>query len=363
MNDSNKKILRILGIIVIISVVVVLLLRFLVIKKKQKKSCGNIPMDLNCGENEEEKCNKFTDFKWQCQKVNPLKQVIYGVPYDPKREYNMDIYIPKSPNGKGLLLVHGGGLVKGSRSAEREVSISLDFVAKGFNVFSMDYKIGNNSYPENITSVLHATNFINTYYKDLEMSIIGLSAGATLVLTSVLKHNNLNEYFRNVISLYGITSPLDRTYIDDKENHGKGEFRSGHMHDVLGTSRCVSCKSKTPHYKKDKKYCKDTDSHKRKLHCVSKVWKDFSPVENINKDTRIKNIILVQGMKDKIVNPEQPSIFKNKVNKVIPRFINNIKTIFVEEGAHGFDLKKNRDGTDLYKDPKQLINSILLLMK
>ena len=363
MEESTKKVLRVLGVVAIIVIIIVLLIYFLVIKKKEKKSCGDIPMDLNCGENEEEKCNKFTDFKWECQKVNPLKEVKVGVPYDSKREYNMDIYIPKSPNEKGLLLVHGGGLVKGSRTAEREVSICLDFVAKGFHVFSIDYKIGNDSYPENITNVLDATNYINTNYKDLEMSIIGLSAGATLVLTSVLKNKKLSESFKNVISLYGITSPLDRTYIDDKGNHGKGEFRSGHMHDVLGTSRCVSCKSKTPHYKKDKKYCKDTDSHKRKLHCVSKAWKDFSPVENINKNTKITNIILVQGMKDKIVNPEQPLIFKNKINKVAPKFTNNIKTIFVEQGAHGFDLKKNRDGTDLYKDPKELINSILLLMK
>lgn len=340
---------------------------------------GQICIDGNCTINKKYICkdfkcildnygiyDKIDDCEKNCIKPidDPLleikKDIVYNNYHSDKTQM-LDIYIPKNPNGKGIVLVHGGGLVKGSKSSEREVSITLDFISKGYYVFSINYELGFNSYPESMKNLLDAINYIKLNYKDLKLSIIGLSAGSTLVLTTVLK-NNLSNTFDNVISMYAITSPLDRTYINTTEKHKSGEFRSGHMPEVLGTSRCISCKSKVPNTK-DTRYCQDTDTHKQSFHCVANIWKDISPVENITKDTKISNIILVHGEKDTIVNPEQPKIFKDKIKEILPSSYNNVNIIMVPEGQHGFDFSKNRDSTPLYTDSKYLFNKILDFMK
>lgn len=269
----------------------------------------------------------------------------------------LNLYYPPLGNGKSIILVHGGGMIKGSKDNEREVNMALDLAYTGYHVFAINYSIGKGSYPQDTKDIIDAVNYVKTNYTELSknLSIIGLSAGSTVMLLTVIK-NNMVDDIKNVVSFYGITDPLQRIYLEDTERHNAGEFRGGHMEEVLGTTRCVSCKSDIPHYT-DKRYCQDTNYETLKLHCVSNVWRDASPLENLSTQTVLPNVILVHGRVDNIVNYEQSLIFYNALKKLgFP-----VHIIPVKNGMHGFDFQKNVDGTQL--NPNNLLDSVIKNMK
>ena len=232
-----------------------------------------------------------------------------------------------------VVLIHGGGMIKGGKNEPREVSIAHDMAEVGFDVYVPSYTIGANSWPQNLADITLAIEFISSGYK--KIIVMGLSAGATLALLYGISVNTLASV---IISMYGITSPEDRTYVDLPD-----KFRPGHIHQVVGTARCVSCREK-----KIKNHRSPICSKTKNTHCLSNVWLDISPVEQLKLRQPINphfpKFILVHGNKDAIVNPNQVDIFHDTyLNLNIDP--SQLSIIHVLNGQHGFDFKKNRDGT------------------
>jgi hypothetical protein len=156
---------------------------------------------------------------------------------------------------------------------------------------------------------------------------------------------------------------LSRTYIEEKKSsssgitHAPGSFRPGHLPEVLGVSRCVSCKDKDS--SKIPGVCDEPD---RKLHCVAKSWTDISPVYYLTdgfsilpSDYVFPNFIIVHGDSDVIVNKEQADemITALKQKAISHSFVN------VENGKHGFSFSKNNDETVLEKGlVEKILNSL-----
>jgi hypothetical protein len=133
---------------------------------------------------------------------------------------------------------------------------------------------------------------------------MGLSAGATLALLYGIS----NSLASVIISMYGITSPEDRTYVDVPD-----KFRPGHIHQVVGSARCISCREKNI-----KNHRAPRCSKTKNTHCLSDVWLDISPVAQLKQSTtlRFPKFILIHGDKDTIVNPNQLDIFHDTYNNI-----------------------------------------------
>lgn len=309
--------------------------------------------------------------------ISITRDVSFTVPSSIK----MDIYKSNTEiNNKAIVLVHGGGGVKRSKSSPREVEVANDLAKKGFIVGVPDYKLGKNSYPDSLYNIINAVQYIRKEYNITHISIMGLSFGATLAcLEGLLSWICLPEEYKlykddkgveipanviNVISFYGIMNPLSRTYIEEKKSatsgitHTPGSFRPGHLPEVLGISRCVSCKDKESSYGKVEGVCDEED---RKLHCVAKRWLDISPVYYLTmgvlpSDYILPNFIIVHGERDTIVNKEQADemIMALKRKSVSHSFIR------VKNGKHGFSFSKNNDETSL---DEWLLDKILMVLK
>ncbi|HEX3028103.1 MAG TPA: alpha/beta hydrolase, partial [Clostridia bacterium] len=64
-----------------------------------------------------------------------------------KEELKLDVYQPSGDSGPGrssIVFVHGGGLVSGSKSESFYKDFIMEFVKKGYVVFSIDYRLRDN---------------------------------------------------------------------------------------------------------------------------------------------------------------------------------------------------------------------------
>jgi len=260
---------------------------------------------------------------------------------------------------RALVLIHGGGMVKGGKGTPRPVSVARDMAEIGFDVFVPSYTLGTNSWPQNLEDVSLAVQFVkNVRGPYTSVVLMGLSAGATLALLCGILRPRLVSA---VVSMYGITSPADRTYTDTPTSTDK--FRPGHIHQVVGSPRCVSCRSKDIKNHRDAR-CTD---NKKNAHCIADVWIDISPVEQLRKSqvqvtgvagdsssalTLLPRFVLVHGDKDRIVNPNQAQLFSDAHKESVTRGnTSTVSVIRVPNGQHGFDLRMNRDGTLLDAEP------------
>jgi esterase/lipase len=260
----------------------------------------------------------------------PLILIESNVAYGPNPINVMDIYNQELKSNTALVLVHGGGMIKGGKNELREVSIAQDMAMVGFDVFVPNYTLGTNSWPQNLADITLAIQFISSKYE--KIIVMGLSAGATLALLYGIS----NSLASVIISMYGITSPEDRTYVDVPD-----KFRPGHIHQVVGSARCISCREKNI-----KNHRAPICSKTKNTHCLSDVWLDISPVDQLKQSTTsyFPKFILIHGDKDTIVNPNQLDIFHNTYNNIgLDPF--RLSIIRVPNGQHGFDFKKNRDGS------------------
>ena len=277
-----------------------------------------------------------------------------NVSYGPLPIHVMDMYhiLPKTMLGstprRALVLVHGGGMIKGGKGEAREVSIARDMARVGFDVYVPSYTLGENSWPQNLDDITLAVRYVKKSDYGApganQVVLMGLSAGGTLALLCGIANPDVVSA---VVSMYGITSPADRTY---NEGH---KFRPGHMHRVVGTSRCVSCRSKKVKHRRDARCAGNKNAH-----CLANVWLDVSPVEQLMRSrgkvnaSLLPRFVLVHGDKDGIVNPEQANLFSEAHALVTRGGITAsttpaVRVIRVPNGQHGFDLWKNRDGTPL----------------
>lgn len=100
-----------------------------------------------------------------------------------------DIYVPPSPTGASVVLVHGGGFVLGSRQMKPMRYLAAKLVGAGVSVFAIDYRMifRGGRLDESTDDVRAACEYWLERAPQLGLdgravSIVGLSAGGTLAL-------------------------------------------------------------------------------------------------------------------------------------------------------------------------------------
>lgn len=208
------------------------------------------------------------------------------------RSEKLDIYYPADapPSAKfpGILMIHGGGWMNGDKAAKREKSIANDLVPNGYVCVSINYKLGDNSWPRNLIDCQEAIRFMQTkcgkYGLDPDsIAIMGGSAGGHLALMLALTADEPNfagsnmaspKSIKAVIDLYGVTNVLTRQETDPT---GKP---SGVLKDGT-TARVFGCKrGEKP-----------------------SIWKDGSPVNHVKASS--PPILILHGMADTTVDYQQ----------------------------------------------------------
>lgn len=119
-----------------------------------------------------------------------------------------DLYLPRSPTGASVLLVHGGGFVLGSRSMKPMRRIASVLSASGIAAASVDYRLlfRGGRLEEAVDDVraalVHWRRASAEHGLDPErVAICGLSAGGTLTLLAAAAEDGAA---RRVVSCFGL---------------------------------------------------------------------------------------------------------------------------------------------------------------
>ena len=116
--------------------------------------------------------------------------VIRDVAYGPDSRQQLDIYLPAGQQAFPVILdLYGGGLLRGQKSSFK-LNPSLRFLAAGFAVVSMDYRLNtatHNQFPEQIADISTAIHFLTQQATDYQLdmthlTLIGESSGAQLAV-------------------------------------------------------------------------------------------------------------------------------------------------------------------------------------
>ena len=116
--------------------------------------------------------------------IEERRDVVYGDAGN--RPLKLDIYSPRTRNGAGVLVVHGGGWSRGSK--EMLVTCCRRLAAQGFVAMAQEYRLtGEAPFPANIHDVKRAIRWAKQNAADLgfdpeKLCLEGHSAGAHLVL-------------------------------------------------------------------------------------------------------------------------------------------------------------------------------------
>jgi acetyl esterase/lipase len=117
-----------------------------------------------------------------------------------------DVYLPERPSGDSVVMVHGGGFAIGARDMKPMRRIAASLLDRGFAVCSVDYRMifRGGRLDESLDDVTLAFEHFRaeTYRRGLDparVSILGLSAGATLALLAAAR-----TPVRRVVSCFGL---------------------------------------------------------------------------------------------------------------------------------------------------------------
>jgi acetyl esterase/lipase len=155
------------------------------------------------------------------------------------RVEKLDLYLPAPPAaGKlspALVWIHGGGWTGGTKSEERGKEIGATLAGAGYVVVSIDYKLGDGAWPQNLFDAKNAVRFLRAKAKEYHIdpdriAVGGGSAGAHLALLvgftagkkgfepadSMTPYPGVSSRVRCVIDMYGPTSLFTREAVDAK---------------------------------------------------------------------------------------------------------------------------------------------------
>ena len=247
------------------------------------------------------------------------------------RKEKLDLYYPEQSSDKRMLaiiMIHGGGWVEGDKAKKREIAVCTALAKAGFMCASINYKLGNKSWPQNLYDCKTAVRFLRVnadkYNIDANhIGVIGGSSGGHLAAMVGLTGNEPNfdpkqpysgisTRVQAVVDMYGVSNLLTR----------EGTSASGEPNGVLkdGTApRVLGC---------------------TRTECPE-LWKQASPVNHITKDA--PPFLILHGTADTTVDYKQSTEFAQRLKEIgVESHLELIK------GAqHTFDLESS--GTDLRK--------------
>jgi acetyl esterase/lipase len=143
--------------------------------------------------------------------------ILRDVKYGTDKRNTMNVLVPKGSTGKTpfILFMHGGAWVSGDKNDVAIVQLALG--GAGIASASINYRYASDSvhYPELMSDVNSAVDYIVAHGKDWnvntnKMSIGGISAGAHMALLYAY-HYDTGNHINSVISMAG---PTDLTNVD-----------------------------------------------------------------------------------------------------------------------------------------------------
>lgn len=177
----------------------------------------------------------------------------------PDRAETLDLYMPAPTAARAragaIVWIHGGGWTGGQKWGHRERNVCLAFVAAGYVCVSIDYKLGNGAWPQNLLDCKNAVRFLRTRADEFRIdpnriAVAGGSAGGHLALMVGLTagqpeleprepYANVSSEVRCVIDLYGPTNLLTRKETA-KDGTPTGRFRPAGPAAVFGAATAGS---------------------------------------------------------------------------------------------------------------------------
>lgn len=120
-----------------------------------------------------------------------------------------DVYVPERPSGVSTVLVHGGGLVIGSRRMAPMRYLAAELSRAGITVCAIDYRLLGRGgfFAAALDDVCTAVAFWRRYVQRLgldaaSVTLVGLSAGATLAL-----HAAAHQPVASLACCFGVYGP------------------------------------------------------------------------------------------------------------------------------------------------------------
>lgn len=147
-----------------------------------------------------------------------------------ERAERLDLYFPPDhaagAHGPAVVWIHGGGWTGGKKSNAREKNVCLALAAEGFVCASVDYKLGEGAWPQNVLDCKNGVRYLRAHAAELgidpdRIAVAGGSAGGHLALMVGLTsgksdleprspYAGISSAVSCVIDLYGIANLLTR---------------------------------------------------------------------------------------------------------------------------------------------------------
>ncbi|MEI8397488.1 MAG: alpha/beta hydrolase, partial [Rhodospirillaceae bacterium] len=153
-------------------------------------------------------------------------RILTDVPYlEQGRTERLDLYLPASTTGTGqaVLWIHGGGWVSGDKAQAREKNIGQALAEWGCVVASVNYRMGDGAWPQNLLDCKNAVRFLRVHAAEYHLApdriaVAGGSAGGHLALMLAFTagrqwepakpYPGVSNSVRAVLDFYGITNVL-----------------------------------------------------------------------------------------------------------------------------------------------------------
>jgi len=156
----------------------------------------------------------------------------------PDRAEKLDLYLPVAPAGGQLapavVWIHGGGWTGGTKNEARAKEICRTLAEAGYVAVSIDYKLGDGAWPQNLFDCKDAVRFLRARAREYgidpeRIAVAGGSAGGHLALMVGLTagqkrfepadhetpYPGVSSAVRCIIDMYGPASLLTRMETDE----------------------------------------------------------------------------------------------------------------------------------------------------
>ena len=150
------------------------------------------------------------------------------------RAEKLDVYLPAAPaEGKlspAVVWIHGGGWTGGEKGEARGTEVCTTLANAGYVALSINYKLGDNSWPTNLLDCKNAVRFLRAHAAEYRVdpariAVAGGSAGGHLSLmvgfTTGKKefepeapYPGVSSAVRCIINMYGIADLVTRDQTD-----------------------------------------------------------------------------------------------------------------------------------------------------
>ena len=257
------------------------------------------------------------------------------VPYlAPGRAERLDLYLPKNrPAGTlspAVVLLHGGGWIRGDKRQAREIEIGTTLAENGFVAASVNYDMTPaGKYPANLKDCKNAVRFLRANSKQLgidpnRIAVSGGSAGGHLALmvgytaddpslSPSSPYPGVSDRVQAVVDMYGVADIPNRRKTDAQ----------GNPTELIGMDKLILT-----------------------VFGDEETAKAASPINHVSKD--VPPTLILQGRRDQSVDHDQSINLAEALKKAGA----SVELVILENAGHSFSFKysKAKSKTPLERD-------------